>query len=93
MKKKQREQALEKTAEELKIKAQELEQRVGQLERENEWLKGLVVVKGGNGEVGEGLGKRKREGDAGKKGVGTGEALTVEEVGAKREFEAEGQTA
>ena len=46
MKKKQREQALEKTAEELKARAQELEAKVGQLQKENEWLRGLVVVRG-----------------------------------------------
>lgn len=52
MKKKQREQALEKTAEELKARAQELEQRVRGLETENEWLRGLVVGKGGRDEAG-----------------------------------------
>ena len=46
VKKKQREQALEKTAEELKSRAQELEAKVGQLQKENEWLRGLVVVRG-----------------------------------------------
>lgn len=47
MKKKQREQALERTAKELGDKAKELEKRVTQLETENEWLRGLVVDRNG----------------------------------------------
>ncbi|KAL9126855.1 MAG: hypothetical protein Q9217_004163 [Psora testacea] len=69
VKKKQREQALEKTAEELKQKAQELEAKVMSLQTENEWLRGLVVVrdtKVEGREVGE------RRGGEGREGVGTG---------------------
>lgn len=82
VKKKQREQALEKTADELKTRAAELEQQVGQLQRENEWLRGLVVLKSGEsvkedgGEKEEDLVKAKgepMESKAGKlkKGYGT----------------------
>lgn len=56
-----------------------LEQRIGQLETENEWLRGLVVEK--NGGAKEDLkvrwenygGSRERKGGAVKKGVGTDE--------------------
>lgn len=77
VKKKQREQALERTAKELGDKAKELEKRVAQLETENEWLRGLVVDR--NGVVGlekamkdreEVLEKVEGEKDR-KKGVGT----------------------
>ncbi|PNS13984.1 Regulatory protein cys-3 [Sphaceloma murrayae] len=55
VKKKQREQALEKTAKELSEKVHVLEARIGQLELENQWLKGLITEKnvkleGGPGE-------------------------------------------
>lgn len=43
MKKKEREQALEKTASEMTDRVRELEQKVGQLELENRWLRGLIV--------------------------------------------------
>lgn len=43
VKKKQREQALEKSAKEMSDKVQTLEARVGQLEMENQWLKGLIT--------------------------------------------------
>ncbi|KAI4192983.1 MAG: hypothetical protein LQ350_008514 [Teloschistes chrysophthalmus] len=49
VKKKQREQALEKTAKELGDRARALEQKVAQLQTQNEWLKGLVVEKRGEG--------------------------------------------
>lgn len=77
VKKKQREQALERTAKELSDKAKELEKRVNQLETENEWLRGLVVDR--NGVVGlekamkdreEAIEKVEGERDR-KKGVGT----------------------
>lgn len=76
VKKKQREQALEHTAKELENKTFQLEQRIGQLETENEWLRGLVVEK--NGGVKEDLKVRyenqgERKGGAAKKGVGTEE--------------------
>ena len=45
VKKKQREQALEKTAKEMSDKVQILEARVNQLEMENKWLKGLITEK------------------------------------------------
>ena len=43
LKKKEREQALEKTATEMSDRVRELEQKVGQLELENRWLRGLIV--------------------------------------------------
>jgi len=45
VKKKQREQALEKTAKDMSDKVALLEARVGQLEMENQWLKGLITEK------------------------------------------------
>lgn len=45
VKKKQREQALEKTAKEMSDRVQQLEARIGQLETENTWLKGLITEK------------------------------------------------
>lgn len=79
VKKKQREQALEQTAKDLEDKNRLLEQRIGSLEMENEWLKGLVVEK--NGGAKEDLrarwekhgGPSERKGGAAKKGVGTDE--------------------
>lgn len=45
VKKKQREQALEKQAKEMKDKVSQLETKVQQLETENKWLKGLITEK------------------------------------------------
>lgn len=47
VKKKQREQALEKTAKELNDKTAALEQKIGQLQTQNEWLKNLITEKKG----------------------------------------------
>ncbi|KAL7275562.1 hypothetical protein RUND412_001488 [Rhizina undulata] len=47
VKKKQREQALEKTAKEMTDKVAMLEAKIGQLEMENKWLKNLIVEKNG----------------------------------------------
>lgn len=78
VKKKQREQALEANAKELENKSVALEQRIVQLEMENEWLRGLVVEKNGgekedlkiryqcSGEAAD-----DRKGGKAKKGVGT----------------------
>jgi hypothetical protein len=52
VKKKQREQALEKSAKEMTDKVEALESRITQLETENRWLRGLVVDKTGK-QVGE----------------------------------------
>ncbi|KAI9848215.1 MAG: hypothetical protein M1837_000889 [Sclerophora amabilis] len=48
VKKKQREQTLEKTAKEMSDKASQLEARIGQLEMENKWLKNLITEKNEN---------------------------------------------
>lgn len=45
MKKKQREQALEKSAKEMSDKVSALEGRINQLETENKWLKNLITEK------------------------------------------------
>ena len=80
VKKKQREQALEQTAKELENKVGGLEQRIGQLETENEWLRGLVVEKNGGEKddlkirwksIGGSKEEGERTGGEGKKGVGT----------------------
>lgn len=47
VKKKQREQALEKTAKDMSDKVNLLEVRIQQLETENAWLKGLITEKNG----------------------------------------------
>ncbi|KAL6707910.1 hypothetical protein ACN47E_003584 [Coniothyrium glycines] len=47
VKKKQREQALEKTAKDMSDKVNLLEARIQQLETENAWLKGLITEKNG----------------------------------------------
>lgn len=52
IKKKQREQALEKTAKEMSDKVAQLESRITLLETENRWLKNLVMEKNdGNEEI------------------------------------------
>ncbi|KAF1824056.1 uncharacterized protein K489DRAFT_294954, partial [Dissoconium aciculare CBS 342.82] len=45
VKKKQREQALEKTTKEMSDKVQQLESKILQLEMENKWLKELITEK------------------------------------------------
>lgn len=45
IKKKQREQALEKTAKDMSDKVDKLEEKVCQLEKENQWLREIVVEK------------------------------------------------
>ena len=88
VKKKQREQALEKTAKEMTDRADALEARIAQLEMENKWLRNLVVEKTAKGkeDVAE-LWKRftadveGRSSDAKKKGVGTSVKDEGEKVG------------
>ncbi|KAK5008018.1 hypothetical protein LTR28_004536 [Elasticomyces elasticus] len=67
VKKKQREAALEKSAREMTEKMQRLEARVGQLEMENKWLKGLIIEKGATGV--EEAWKQYSDGAKGAKGV------------------------
>jgi len=77
VKKKQREQALEKTAKEMSDKASALEARIGQLQMENRWLRNLVTEKTGKDDVAELWSKFSKENEAArstetlKKGVGT----------------------
>ncbi|QDS76409.1 hypothetical protein FKW77_004022 [Venturia effusa] len=80
IKKKQREQALEKSAKEMTDKAHRLETKVHQLELENKWLKSLItekndITKGGFEELYEKFTKVNQEAripEAVKDGVGTG---------------------
>ena len=46
MKKKQREQSLERSAKEMTAKMRALEGRINQLERENKWLRSLITEMG-----------------------------------------------
>ena len=81
VKKKQREQALEKTAKELTDKVTALEGKIDRLQQENGWLRSLVVEKKGEEELAEKFHKFRRaseeveDGDRStngkKKGVGT----------------------
>jgi hypothetical protein len=77
VKKKQREQALEKSAKEMSDKVAALEGRINQLETENKWLKNLVMEKNDNKEDLAALWKKysqekaDRKGDARRNGVGT----------------------
>jgi hypothetical protein len=50
IKKKQREQALERTAKEMSEKVTVLEGRIQQLETENKWLKNMILEKNGGSE-------------------------------------------
>jgi hypothetical protein len=77
VKKKQREQALEKSAKDMTDKVSALEARVNQLEMENKWLKGLITETNLRGpslasasETAE-VKEPKTIIDASKKGVGT----------------------
>ncbi|KAL1641170.1 hypothetical protein SLS58_006278 [Diplodia intermedia] len=82
IKKKQREQQLEKTAKEMTDKVSSLESRVAQLEMENKWLKGLITEKndGKNTSefaelyrkfIGNDISKEERSKGENKDGVGT----------------------
>ncbi|KAK0654597.1 Regulatory protein cys-3 [Lasiodiplodia hormozganensis] len=82
IKKKQREQQLEKTAKEMTDKVATLESRVAQLEMENKWLKGLITEKndGKNTSefaelyrkfIGNDISKEERSKEENKDGVGT----------------------
>jgi hypothetical protein len=82
VKKKQREQALEKSAKDMSDKVQALEGRINQLETENKWLKNLITERGerkqAEGEDVASLWKKYSEGEKGerirgerKDGVGT----------------------
>jgi len=77
VKKKQREQALEKSAKEMSDKVAALEGRINQLETENKWLKNLIMEKNENKDDIAALWKKysqetsERKGDNRKDGVGT----------------------
>jgi hypothetical protein len=80
VKKKQREQALEKSAKEMSDKVAALEGRINQLETENKWLKNLIMEKNENKDDIAVLWKKysqevmERKGSEAKDGVGTGKA-------------------
>jgi hypothetical protein len=75
VKKKQREQALEKSAKDMSDKVQLLEARVNQLEMENKWLKGLITEKNLKGPTADSETTEAKKAetiiDSSKKGVGT----------------------
>ncbi|KAF2404380.1 hypothetical protein EJ06DRAFT_526467 [Trichodelitschia bisporula] len=66
IKKKEREQALEQTAAEMTEKVVGLEAKVGQLELENKWLRGLITEKSKN-VVGGKAGESSKKDSKGKK--------------------------
>ncbi len=78
VKKKQREQALEKSAKEMSDKVAALEGRINQLETENKWLKNLITEKHENKDEIAALWKKfsqetaERKASERKDGVGTG---------------------
>jgi hypothetical protein len=80
VKKKQREQALEKSAKEMSDKVTALENRINQLETENKWLKGLIMEKNESKDDIAALWKKynqetaERKASERKDGVGTGKA-------------------
>ncbi|KZF25791.1 hypothetical protein L228DRAFT_244709 [Xylona heveae TC161] len=90
VKKKQREQALERTAKEMTDKCTSLETRIGQLEMENKWLKNLITEKNGSKDEIADMWKKfnsanaasaddaSRSTSAGKDGVGTSADLKAE---------------
>lgn len=101
VKKKQREQALEKAAKELSDKTSALEARISQLEMENRWLRNLVTEKTGKDDVAElwrnfragaleGRASEGRSSEGKRDGVGTeAEAGGEVEGGAKPEKDGE----
>ena len=80
VKKKQREQALERSAKEMSDKVAALEGRINQLETENKWLKNLITEKNENKDDIATLWKKyntessERKGSERKDGVGTEDA-------------------
>lgn len=82
VKKKQREQALEKAAREMQEKVAALEGKVQRLEMENSWLKGLITEKEG-GKVPKMEGSEEKVADERsteqrKRGIGTEEEVVAE---------------
>jgi cell shape-determining protein MreC len=75
IKKKQREQALEKSAKEMNDKVAALENRIQQLETENKWLKNLIMEKNEKAEKGEDVKEINSKIEAAKQKVG--ESVTV----------------
>jgi signal recognition particle GTPase len=84
IKKKQREQALEKSAKEMSDKVSNLESKVSQLETENKWLKNLLVEKNEGNEDIVALWKEftKHAGDKGK--TASAESSSSEKVKGER---------
>lgn len=74
VKKKQREQTLERTAKEMTEKVGQLEARIGQLETENKWLKNLITEKNGSPSSSSSLSRSTAEK---KDGVGTAAAAAA----------------
>ncbi|CAN8103453.1 unnamed protein product [Discula destructiva] len=81
VKKKQREAALEKSAKEMNDKVSALEQKISQLETENQWLKKLILEK--NNDTNANAAKEDKPKAANAKD--TKDEITVKEVDAKSE--------
>jgi len=81
VKKKQREQALEKTAKDMSDKVNILEARIQQLETENAWLKGLITEKNGGKSSVELIARLNKHEDGGSRGRNSG--AHTEDVGIK----------
>lgn len=84
VKKKQREQELEKKTKDMSDKLAQLEGKVQQLEMENKWLKGLITDKN-DGKMPEMSGEREKEfaersTETVKRGIGTEEDVTEVDV-------------
>lgn len=89
VKKKQREQALEKSAKEMSDKVAALEGRINQLETENKWLKNLVMEKNDNKEDLAALWKKFSQENADRRAANAAEkAASAGAVVAKKEVQA-----
>lgn len=81
IKKKQREQALEKSAKEMQDKVSALENRIQQLETENKWLKNLIMEKNEKSGKGEDVTDLEAKIKAAKEKVG--DSVTIASADAK----------
>lgn len=88
VKKKQREQALEKSAKEMSDKVAALEGRINQLETENKWLKNLVMEKNDNKEDLAALWKKFSQENADRRAANAAEKAASAGAVAKKEVQA-----
>jgi hypothetical protein len=83
VKKKQREQALERSAKEMSDKVAALEGRINQLETENKWLKNLITEKNESNEDIAALWKKYSQETAERKAAERKDGVGTKAVGAK----------